>query len=203
MPYVDCNGIIRRTSMINFGSKDFIPKINVMQSTIPQTSFGSHFSQVAWVVNDIQQATKFFHDVVGINHFVKLENLSAKELEGTYYGKPADFVFHLYMGYSGDSLIELIEPVSGQSIFQDYLDKNGQAGIQHIAYTVPVDDLERSIAEFAGKGYPVITSLNLPVAHVVFFDTTKEIGVVTEVIGLTEAGVDFVAELKSAAMVLR
>ncbi len=79
-----------------------------METLSANTSFGSHFSQVAWVVKDIQAAEKFFHDVIGIKNFVKLENLRAQELEGTYYGKPADFEFHLYMAYSGGSMIELI-----------------------------------------------------------------------------------------------
>ena len=171
-----------------------------MTTTATKTTFGSHFSQVAWVVKDIHSAEKFFQEVIGINNFVKLENLNAQDLEGTYYGKPGNFVFHLYMAYSGDSLIELIQPVSGQSIFQDYLDNNTTSGIQHIAYSISVNDLDKAISEFTSKGYPVITSLNLPVAKVVFFDTYKEIGVVTEVIGLTEAGLEFVQQLKGAPM---
>jgi len=171
-----------------------------MDTTAVKTSFGSHFSQIAWVVNDIQVAERFFQNVIGTGHFVKLENLNARELEGTYYGKPGNFVFHLYMAYSGESLIELIQPISGQSIFQDYLDKNATGGIQHIAYSIPVSELDTAISEFTNKGYPVITSLNLPVAKVVFFDTSKDIGVVTEVIGVTEAGVEFVQQLKSAAL---
>ena len=58
----------------------------------------------------------------------------------------------------------------------------------------------KAITELTGKGYPVITSLRLPVASVAFFDTTKEIGVVTEIIGLTAAGVDFMQQLKSGAV---
>src|SRR5215467_7279747 len=105
-----------------------------MGPTIPKTTFGSQFSQVAWVVNDIHSAENFFQGVMGISNFAKLENLNAQELEGTYYGKPGNFAFHLYTAYSGDSLIELIQPISGQSIFQDYLDKNAKPGVQHIAY---------------------------------------------------------------------
>ena len=171
-----------------------------METATAKTSFGSHFSQVAWVVNDIQTAERFFQDVMGIGNFVKLENLRAQELEGTYYGNPANFEFHLYMAYSGESLIELIQPISGQSIFQDYLEKNPTGGVQHIAYSIPVTDLDKAISELTNKGYSVITSLNLPVAKVVFFDTYKEIGVVTEVIGLTEAGVEFVQQLKNGAI---
>jgi len=171
-----------------------------METTAAKTIFGSHFSQVAWVVKDIQAAEKFFQTVIGIGNFAKLENLRAQELEGTYYGKPANFEFHLYMAYSGESLIELIQPVSGQSIFQDYLEKNPNGGIQHVAYSIPVADIDRAISDLTNKGYPVITSLHLPVAKVVFFDTYKELGVVTEIIGVTEAGVEFVQQLKSGTI---
>ncbi|HEX5154077.1 MAG TPA: VOC family protein [Parafilimonas sp.] len=168
-----------------------------MEPVSTTTSFGQAFSQVAWVVQDIKASEKFFREVKGISNFVKLENLRAKDHEGTYYGAPGDFEFHLYMAYSGESMVELIQPVSGQSIFRDYLEKNPGGGLQHIAYMVPVSQLEKAIAEMTGKGYPVITSLNLPIAKVAYFDTTKEIGVVTEIIGVTEAGVEFVQQLKN------
>jgi len=132
------------------------------------------------VVKDIQAAEKFFREVVGVPNFVKMENLRAEELEGTYYGRPATNSFHLYMAASGESLIELIQPVSGQSIFDDYLKKHPEGGVQHIAYIVPEAELDKAISELTNKGYPVITSLRLPVAKVAFFDTYKEIGVVTE-----------------------
>ncbi|RYG53171.1 MAG: hypothetical protein EOO01_05045 [Chitinophagaceae bacterium] len=161
------------------------------------TLFGSKFSQIAWVVSDIQSAEKFFREVIGIPNFIKMENLHANELEGSYYGEPGNYTFHLYMAYSGESLLELIQPVSGQSIFQDFLDTHPEGGVQHIAYMVPETDLDTAISELTGKGYPVITTLTLPVARVAFFDTNKEIGVITELIGLTTAGVDFVNQLKS------
>ena len=170
-----------------------------MEPVSATTSFGSNFSQVAWVVQDIKASEKFFREVQGITNFVKLENLRAQDHEGTYYGKPGNFEFHLYMAYSGESMIELIQPVSGRSIYSDYLEKNPDGGLQHIAYMVPVDQLENAIREMTGKGYPIITSLNLPIAKVAYFDTTKEIGVVTEIIGATEAGFEFVKQLKNGA----
>ena len=168
-----------------------------MDITAAKNSFGLYFRQIAWVVKDIRAAEKFFSDLMGISNFVKLENLRAKEHEGTYYGQSADFEFHLYMAYSGETLIELIQPVAGQSIYQDYLEKNPQGGVQHIAFMVPVAELDNCIAELTNKGYAVITSLNLPIAKVAYFDTYKEIGVVTEIIGATDAGWEFVQQLKS------
>jgi hypothetical protein len=40
----------------------------------------------------------------------------------------------------------------------------------------------------------------MPAAKIVFFDTYKEIGAVTEVLGITEAGVEFVQRLKSGSI---
>jgi hypothetical protein len=37
----------------------------------------------------------------------------------------------------------------------------------------------------------------MPVAEIVFFDTYKEIGIATEIIGLTEEGIEFVEKMKS------
>ena len=96
-------------------------------------------------------------------------------------------------------MLELIQPVSGKSIFRDYLDLHPEGGVHHIAYTVPENELGKGISELKDRGYPVITSLTLPVASVAFFDTSKDIGVITEIIGLTEAGVEFVQQLKVSA----
>ncbi len=97
-------------------------------------------------------------------------------------------------------MIELIQPVSGQSIYRDYLEKNPAGGIQHIAFMVPVADLDKAIFKLTDKGYPVITTLNLPIAKVAYFDTYNEIGVVTELIGVSEAGLDIVQQLKSGTI---
>lgn len=97
-------------------------------------------------------------------------------------------------------MIELIQPVSGKSIYQDYLDQHPRGGVQHIAYIVPEAELETAISELTNKGYPVVSSLNLPVAKVAYFDTYKEIGIMTEIIGLKEAGVTFVNQLKSGTL---
>ncbi len=164
-----------------------------------KTSFGSSFSQVAWVVPDILAAEKFFKNVLGISSFAKLENLQSQELEGRYYGEPDNYVFHLYLAYSGGSLIELIQPISGKSIFQEYLDEHQQGGVQHIAYSVPEAQFEKAVSELIGTGHNIVQSLHLPVARVAFFDTRKDIGVMTEIIGVTEAGVEFVEELKREA----
>jgi methylmalonyl-CoA/ethylmalonyl-CoA epimerase len=171
-----------------------------MEATTTKTAFGSQLTQVAWVVKDIKTAENFFRDMMGAGNFSNIINIRSQEFEGTYYGKPSDAEWLVSVVYSGGSFIELIQPVSGRSIFQDYLEKNPAGGVQHVAYNVPAADLDKVSSELTDNSFPVIISVDMPVAKIVFFDTYKKIDVVTEVIGITEAGVEFVQKLKSGTI---
>lgn len=167
-----------------------------MDAKTTKTSFDLQFTQIAWIVKEINTVKGFFQDVMGISNFSKVETIRAKEFEGTYYGKPSDAGSLVTSAYSDGTFIELIQPISGNSIFQDYLDKNPAGGIHHIAYNIPVAKLDKVISEFTDKGFPVITSFNHPIAKIVFFDTYKEVGVVTEIMGITKEGEKAVQKMK-------
>ncbi len=168
-----------------------------MDTDMIKNFLGLNLAQIAWVVKDIKTAKRFFQDVMGISNFSKVETIRAKEFEATYYGKPSNAESLVAMAYSGGTFIELIQPLSGNSVFQDYLDKNPAGGIQHIAYRIPVAKLDKVISEFADKGFPVISGFNHPIAKIVFFDTYKEIGVMTEIMGITKEGEEQVEKMKN------
>lgn len=168
-----------------------------MNTIAPTAPFVSSFAQVAWVVKDITAAERFFREAMGIGNFSNAGVIRLAEFGATYYGEPCDAESLVSMAYSGGTFIELIQPLSGRSIFKDYLDKNPTGGVHHIAYSLPLTDLDKAISEMANKGLPVITSVNHPIAKIVFFDTSKEIGVFTEVMGITEDGEKAVQKMKS------
>jgi 4-hydroxyphenylpyruvate dioxygenase-like putative hemolysin len=157
------------------------------------------FCQVAWVVRDIQAAERFFVETMGIDHFVHMENLAAKDTEGTYLGQPGNWVCHLYIAYAGDTQVELIQPVSGASMFQESLDQHGDA-VQHVAYWLDESEYAAAAAHLESAGYPQIQGLKLPILRVGYFDTRKAIGVVTEIVGATEAGHEFRRNLKAGKL---
>jgi len=159
-----------------------------MDTIISKTSSGLKFAQIGWVVKDITVAERFFKDTMGINNFSEVATSRAKEYKGTYYGKPSNAENLFTMAYSGGIFIELIQPVSGNSIFIDYLDKNPAGGVQHFAYSIPVANLDKVISEFAAKGFPVISRFDTPWAEIIFFDTYKDMGVMTEIMGITKEG---------------
>lgn len=49
----------------------------------------------------------------------------------------------------------------------------------------------------ANKGFQVVTSVNHPIAKIVFFDTSEDMGVFTEIMGITEEGREAVEKMKS------
>ena len=168
-----------------------------MDTKAADTSLDLQFTQIAWVVKDIKAAERIFREAMGLRNFSKAEIIRLEEFEGTHYGELSDAESLITIAYTGETFIELIQPLSGHSIFQDYLDKNPAGGVQHIAYSIPVAKLDKIISEMAQKGFQVITSVNHPIARIVFFDTSKDIGVFTEIMGITEEGEKAVQMMKS------
>jgi methylmalonyl-CoA/ethylmalonyl-CoA epimerase len=153
-------------------------------------------TQIAWVVQDVEKAKTFFQEMLGVINFSPTSHTRLNEYDGTYYGELSDAENLVAMAYSGGTFIELIQPISGKSIFKDYIDNNPTGGVQHIAYSTSIETLAKVISEFEDKGYNVISSFDTPIAKIVFFDTRKEIGVFTEIMGITKVGEKAVQKMK-------
>ncbi len=95
-----------------------------MDNTDKKTSFNLNFTQIAWVVKDVETAKTFFKEMLGESDFSKTSITRLKEYDGTYYGNPSDAENFVSMAYTGGIFIELIQPISGKSIFKDYIDNN-------------------------------------------------------------------------------
>lgn len=168
-----------------------------MDNTDRKASFRLDFAQIAWVVKDVETAKTFFQEMLGVSTFSETATTRLKEYDGTYYGDPSNAENFVAMAYSGEIFIELIQPLSGNSIFKDYIDNNPKGGVQHIAYSTSITNLDKIISDFESKGFSVISSFDTPIAKIVFFDTRKEIGVFTEIMGITEEGEKAVQKMKS------
>ncbi|MCR4301440.1 MAG: VOC family protein [Sulfuricaulis sp.] len=153
------------------------------------------FCQIAWVVKDIAAAERFFIETMGVKKFLRMENLSAKDTQGTCLGKPENWVCNLYIAYAGDTQVELIQPVSGDSMFNESLDKHGDA-VQHIAYWLDDSEYDAAAKHLEAAGYPLIQDFKLPILRVGYFDTRTAIGVVTELVGSSKEGHEFRGNLK-------
>ncbi len=167
-----------------------------MDKTNKKDTSGLTPTQIAWVVQDVEKSKTFFQGMLGVTNFSPTVTTRLKDYDGTYYGEPSDAENFVTMAYSGGTFIELIQPISGKSIFKDYIDDNPTGGVQHIAYGTPISNLDKVILEFENKGYNVVSSFDTPIAKIVFFDTREEIGIFTEIMGITNEGEKAVQEMK-------
>jgi hypothetical protein len=98
--------------------------------------------------------------------------------------------------YNGGTFIELIQPVSGQSMFRDYLVRYPAGGTQHIAFRLPVSDFDRVTSDLREQGYAVISEVDHPIARMAFFDTCQTLGVATEIMGITPEGYTAIEQMQ-------
>lgn len=148
---------------------------------------GLELAQIGWVVPDIHTAVDFLSKALGIAGFPPPEHVRAQDLDMTYHGEVMAAEWLTTQAYNG-TFIELIQPLSGQSMFHDYLARYPAGGTQHLAFRLPVADFERITGELREQGYAVISEVDHPIARMAFFDTYQTMGVATEIMGITPEG---------------
>jgi catechol 2,3-dioxygenase-like lactoylglutathione lyase family enzyme len=108
--------------------------------------------QVAWVVDDIETSEQWFTDAFGVARWHRFPDVHFGPDLCRYRGEPADFVIHVSIGYLGDQQLELIQPVSGRSLYVEHLERSGP-GLHHVAW-VP-EDLDAAVAEASSRGLAI------------------------------------------------
>lgn len=149
---------------------------------------GLEMAQICWVVPDIHATIEFLSGSMGIDGFPEPEHSGAEDFKMSYHGKvvPADWL--TTQTYNGKLFLELVQPLTGQSMFHDYLSKYPAGGIQHIAFRLPVNEFDRVTRELREQGHELISEVDHPIARMAFFDTYHTMGVVTEIMGITPDG---------------
>lgn len=167
-------------------------------SNINNTIDGLELAQIGWVVPDIHVAVKFLSNALGIAGFPEPQHMRAQDLNMTYYDKVVAGEWLTTQTYNGGSFIELIQPLSGQSMFHDYLAVYPMGGTQHLAFSLPVSDFDRIVSDLREQGYVMISNVDHPIARMAFFDTYQTLGVATEITGITPEGRIVLEQMKKA-----
>ena len=100
--------------------------------------------------------------------------------EGTYRGDAAEFAIKVCFAAVGDLAVEVMQPLSGPSIFAEHLARQGE-GIHHVAFDVRHRPWQERLAAFAKRGFAVSQSgrFNRHNAFA-FFDTEEATGTTFE-----------------------
>lgn len=98
----------------------------------------------------------------------------------TYRGQAAQFTIKVCFAKFGNIIWELMEPVSGPTIFQEFLDQHGN-GLQHVAFDCNDAPWEERIAELERRGFRCVQSGKWMGRNAfAFFETADATGTVFE-----------------------
>jgi hypothetical protein len=100
--------------------------------------------QIAWVTQDLAATETTLTALLGAKKWVRIAGVHFGPEACTYRGRPADFVADISLSYAGDTQLELIAPVSGESIYTEFLDRCGP-GLHHIC--IEADDVQAALDE--------------------------------------------------------
>jgi catechol 2,3-dioxygenase-like lactoylglutathione lyase family enzyme len=99
--------------------------------------------QIAWVTKDLDATENALTALLGAKKWIRVPDVHFGPDTCTYRGRPADFVAHISFSYAGDTQLELIAPVRGESVYTEFLDRAGP-GLHHIC--VEVDDVDQAVS---------------------------------------------------------
>ncbi|GAB3551013.1 VOC family protein [Spirosoma fluminis] len=167
-------------------------------NNIPSPIASLELAQIGWVVPNIEAAVNFLTNALGIESFPKPEHIRAQDLSMTYYGQVVAGEWLTTQTYNGGSFIELIQPLSGQSMFHDYLAQHPAGGTQHLAFRLPIEDYEQVIGDLVQQGYAVISEVDHAIARMGFVNTYQTLGVATEIMGIKPEGWAAIDQMRRA-----
>jgi len=148
-----------------------------MGKVVMEKSPFSKVDQVGVIVKDMDKAIEYYQDL-GIGPFKPMGTIA---VDRRVYGKPADNVKNLArIAHLGNVELELLQPISGESIQRQSLERHGE-GIDHLGFFV--DDIDKETARLVEKGFKVISSGKyVGGGGFALFDTDKVGGVLFELV---------------------
>lgn len=127
---------------------------------------------IGFVVKDVEKVKEYYSSVLGVGLWRVRE---VQGIAGVKRGKPiGDHRFKVAIAEVGETRIELIEPIEGDTVWQEFLDSKGE-GIHHVSFG-QVDNYREEIEKWKKHGIEVLQEDRM----YVYMDTTEDIGMVIE-----------------------
>lgn len=139
---------------------------------------GSSIVQMAWVVNDLEEAAHRFSRIYGCGPF--LMNRHIKLGDPHYRGVPMLTDFSTALAQAGDVQIELVQQHDDTpSVYRD-LHPAGSEGFHHVAMMVP--DVAQEVERYRALGFEVAFTGRFGTAEFAYVDTVPALGHMTEIL---------------------
>jgi len=119
---------------------------------------GLPITQVAAVVHDLERSLEAYHRALGWGPWQVYEHKPPALHHTEYRGRPVEYTMLGAEVQAGPIVFELLQPLSGPSIYRDWLEQHGE-GLHHLAVMRhTAEESEAVKARFAGFGAEVLMS---------------------------------------------
>jgi catechol 2,3-dioxygenase-like lactoylglutathione lyase family enzyme len=112
---------------------------------------------ICWIVRDLEGTAETLAQSLGVSwtlHTVEPESC-------TLHGEEAQFAFRFAVAAVGDSLLELITPNGGRSVYDEHLETRGE-GYHHSCIVYPTRDaIRRAKEDLLAQGRELLQSAEL------------------------------------------
>ena len=136
--------------------------------------------QVGIIVSDIEKSAEAWTNFLGNEEIPEIIVAAGDDKNPTEYkGKPSDAKARLAFFRLDNITIELIEPLGGESTWQEFLDTKGE-GIHHIAFNV--EGMESYIKNFGENGIPMIQHGGWATGEYSYFEGSKGLALIIELL---------------------
>jgi methylmalonyl-CoA/ethylmalonyl-CoA epimerase len=134
--------------------------------------------QVAHVVRDLDQTMAYYWESFGVGPWEVYTFAPPALRDSTYRGRPSGHTFLLAVTWRGGLQFELMQPLTGWSIYDESLEKKGE-GLHHIKLYYP--DCEEAVERFRVQGIEVIQSGKIDEDVFYYLDTEAALGYTLEI----------------------
>jgi len=132
--------------------------------------------QIGILTKDVEKTAKMLEKYFGVGPFKFIVTDYKNKM---YRGKPEDFRLKIGLVDIGPIQIELMQPLGGESVWKEFLEKKGY-GLHHIG--LEVDSMKDKVNEFEEMGLKIIQSGEREAVSWAYLDTEDKLGVTFELI---------------------
>lgn len=150
--------------------------------------------ELCHLTRDIDAAVRHWTQDLGAGPFFLFD---VPALPGQLHrGQPTEVTMRVAFGFSGGTLIELIQQTNdGPSPFKEFLEQRGE-GLHHVLLRVPYDV---GYSRLSAAGYELAYSASLPSGErFALFDTTAASGAYTELMDMSDGVLDNLQRIERA-----
>lgn len=141
--------------------------------------FFKEVNQIGMVVRDLQETMEHYWNEFGMGPWKVYLFQSPLVWDMTIKEKPTQYKMILAMYQTENIVIELIQPLSGDTTYKEFLEQKGE-GIHHLGFFI--DRLDQEVERFRNKGIATIQTGRYQGGGYAYLDTQERFGTIFELI---------------------